>query len=104
MWAAWSNFYSGVIDDRRLGRYWAVFVPARTDEPNHQRAMEGHPRDDDLESYPGASYTVENGRAAFEVSVLLIYHVVEVDALDLDITVEAEPHVKLSLWVEQRNV
>ena len=104
MWAAWSNFYRGVIDDRRLGRDRAVFVPAAylTNRVINE-LWTAIPRDDDLESYPGASYTVENGRAALEISVLPIYHAVEVDALDLDITIEAEPHVKLSLWVEQRN-
>ncbi|MFG2472317.1 hypothetical protein ACGFXB_43755 [Streptomyces canus] len=104
MWAAWTNFYRGAIDDRRLGRDWAVFVPARyLTSRIINELWQAIPKDDDLESYPGASYAVDGGRATIDIDVLLIYHAVKVEALDLDITVEGDPHVRLSLWVEQRN-
>lgn len=104
MWAAWTNFHRGSFEDRRSGRDWAVFVPAAY--INYRITTElwaQIPRHDDLEAYPGAAYAVVDGRARFTVDVLLIYHLVEVDELDLDITVQAQPKVDVTLWVEARN-
>jgi hypothetical protein len=103
-WAQWTNFYRGFIVDRREGRDWALFVPAAyiTHSITHQ-LWQNLPKNDDLEAYPGAAYVPLPGTARFDVDVLLIYHLVEVDELDLDITVSAQPRVQLDLSVDLVN-
>jgi hypothetical protein len=104
LWAAWTDFYRGIITDRRLGRDWAVFVPGAYIEHRITTELwQQIPRNDDLEAYPGAVYSVEDSRAKVTVDVLLIYHAVEVDELDLDVTVQADPKVDVTMWVESVN-
>ena len=103
-WAKWTNFYRGLIVDRREGRDWALFVPAAyiTHRITHE-LWQNLPKDEDLEAYPGATYVPLPGKARFDVDVLLIYHLVEVDEIDLDITASAQPRVQLYLWVDLVN-
>jgi hypothetical protein len=103
-WAQWTNFYRGFIVDRREGRDWALFVPAAyiTHFITFQ-LWQNLPKDDDLETYPGAAYVPLPGKARFAVDVLLIYHLVEVDEIDLDVTVSADPQVQLDISVDLVN-
>lgn len=103
-WAAWENFHKGFIVDRRQGRDWALYVPAAyiTHRVVHE-VWRNLPRNDDLETYPSAAYVPLAGRARLDVDVLAIYHLVEVDEIDLDITVSAQPRVSLAMWVDRPN-
>jgi hypothetical protein len=102
---AWTNFFGGYFVDRREGRDWALYVPADyiTGSITSQ-LWQNLPKMEDLETYPGTTYTVDGTKALLDVDILLIYHLLENDYLDLDVTVEADPHVALRLWVEQTNV
>ncbi|MCR2816863.1 hypothetical protein [Microbacterium jiangjiandongii] len=103
-WAAWENFHKGFIVDRRQGRDWALYVPAAY--ITHRVVNEVWrqlPRNDDLETYPSAAYVPLAGRARLDVDVLAIYHLVEVDEIDLDITVSAQPRVSLTMWIDRPN-
>ncbi len=103
-WGQWTNFYRGFIVDRRQGRDWALFVPAAyiSHSITHE-LWQNLPKNDDLEAYPGAAYVPLPDRARFDIEVLLIYHLVEVDEVDLDITVSAQPRVQLEIAVGQVN-
>ena len=61
-WAKWTNFYRGLIVDRREGRDWALFVPAAyiTYRITHE-LWQNLPKNDDLEAYPGAAYVPLSG-------------------------------------------
>ncbi len=103
-WAAWTNFYRGFIPDRRAGRDWSLFVASGYVTSNiTDQLWQNIPQTDDLEAYPGATYFPEDRRARFVLDALLIYHAIQVNALDIDITVEADPTVSVSLWVERPN-
>jgi hypothetical protein len=100
----WSNFYRGFFSDRRQGRDWALFVEAGYITESIKSILGRQiPRDDDLEAYPGCTYAADAGKAVFDVDALLIYHAVQIDPLDIDITAQADPHVVLRLWVETSN-
>ena len=102
-WAAWQNFHKGFIVDPPEGRDGAHVPAAYLPHRIITGLWENLPKDDDLEAYPGAVYVPLPGRARFDVNVLLIYHAAEVEELDLDITVSADPRVQLSMWVDQPN-
>jgi hypothetical protein len=99
---AWSNFFGGFFVDRREGRDWALYVPGDyVTGTITSQLWQNLPQQDDLETYPGTTYSAQDGKAVLDIDVLLIYHVLESDALDLDVTVEADPHVTLRLWVQK---
>lgn len=103
-WAAWTNFYGGFILDRREGRDWSLFVASGYITSTITNELwQNIPQTDDLEAYPGATYFPEDGRARFVLDALLIYHAIQINALDIDITVEADPTVSVSLWIERPN-
>ncbi|WP_298457873.1 hypothetical protein [uncultured Cellulomonas sp.] len=92
----WTTFYSGHAVDRRQGNDWSLFVEAGYLTESAKAVLGSSlPRDDALDAYPDCTYRVEGGRAVLDVSALLIFHAVEVQELDLDLTVQAEPHVVL---------
>lgn len=100
----WSNFFKGHFPDHLQGRDWGFFVEAGLlTETLKALVWQAIPPDDNLQAFPGCTYSNANGRAVLGVDVLLIYHLYRNRDIDIDINVQAQPRVDIQLSVDTPN-
>jgi hypothetical protein len=101
---AWTDFYSGFINDRLQGNDFAFFIESSLLTENVKyEVWSDLPTDDNLETFPNCVYTHSEGKAVLTIDVFIIYHLYRNSALDLDVTVEADPKVSIELTIAHPN-
>jgi hypothetical protein len=97
----WSNFFSGFFPDRLQGSDWGLFVEAGLlTETIKALVYQNLPRDDNLQAFPGCTYSNAGGQAVLNIDVLLIYHLYRNLDIDIDISAEADPTVGIELSID----
>jgi hypothetical protein len=98
----WSNFFHGFFADRLGGADWGLYADADMLTYTIQTLVyEQLPKDDNLQAYPGCTYSNAGGNAVLTIDVLLIYHLYKNRDVNLDLSVEADPKVAIQLSVDR---
>lgn len=100
----WSNFFKGFFPDRLQGSDWGLFVEAGLlTETIKTLIYQRLPKDDNLQAFPGCTYSNAGGQAVLNIDVLLIYHLYRNYDIGIDLSAQADPKVGIQLSVDTPN-